>query len=92
MPLDSTIPQEVSVTARQMGGRSLGGDSLSWRVLFPADHLRIDGRVQVDKSAQYPTQMRLNPNKELIAVAFSPDSEHSVIPFDTLAKHLIAKG
>lgn len=92
MPLDSTIPQEVSVTARQMGGRHLDGDSTCWQVLFPVDHLRIDGRVQVDKSALYLTQMRLNPSKELIAVAFSPDSDTSVIPFDTLAKHLISKG
>ena len=78
--------------ARQVGGRTLESLSTAWRVLFPAAHLRIDGRVAVDKSAQYLTQMRLNPNKELIAVAFSPDSESSVIPFDTLSKHLITKG
>ena len=90
MPLDSTIPQEVGVTARQIGGRPLSGQA-PWSVLFPVDHLRIDGRVAVDKSGQYLTQMRLNPNKELIAVAFSPDAESS-IAFDTLSKHLIAKG
>lgn len=92
MPLDSTIPQEVNVTARQIGGRKLEVGSPCWNVLFPAEHLRIDGRVPVDKSAQYLTQMRLNPTKELIAVAFSPISEGSAIAFDTLAKHLIAKG
>ena len=78
--------------ARQIGGRTLGGESTCWKVLFPADHLRIDGRVPVDKSAQYMTAMRLNPTKELIAVAFSPDSETSAAAFDALAKHLLAKG
>ncbi|KAF7794232.1 hypothetical protein EIP86_005364 [Pleurotus ostreatoroseus] len=92
IPLDSTIPQEVGVFARQIGGRTLGGESTCWKVLFPADHLRIDGRVPVDKSAQYMTAMRLNPTKELIAVAFSPDSETSAAAFDALAKHLLAKG
>ena len=74
------------VHAQQMGGRTLGGDSQLWRTLFPTDHLRIDGRVPVDKSAQYLTQMRLNPNKELIAVAFSPDSDSSAVGFETLSK------
>lgn len=91
MPLDSAIPQEVSVHAQQMGGRTLGGDSLLWRTLFPTDHLRIDGRVPVDKSAQYLTQMRLNPHKELIAVAFSPESETSASGFEMLSRYLIAK-
>ena len=92
MPLDSTIPQEVSLVARQVGGRRIDGDSPLWKTLFPADHLRIDGRVPVDKSAQYLTQMRLNSTKELIAAAFSPDSESSNVGFDTLSTHLIAKG
>ncbi|CAL1715045.1 unnamed protein product [Somion occarium] len=92
MPLDSTIPQEVALVARQVGGRTLGGESPLWRTLFPVDHLRIDGRVPVDKSAEYLTQTRLNAAKELIAVALSPASESSSIAFDTLTKHLIAKG
>ncbi len=92
MPLDSTIPQEVSVRARQTGGRTLGDDSPLWKTLFPVDHLRIDGRVPTDKSAQYLTAMRLNPAKELIAVAFSPDSDTSATAFDTLSRHLTTKG
>ena len=91
MPLDSTIPQEVSVHARQIGGRTLGGDSLLWQTLFPSDHLRIDGRVATDKSAQYLTQMRLNPTKELIAVAFSPVPDTDASSLDTLSKYLIGK-
>lgn len=91
MPLDSTLSQEVSVSARQIGGRTLGGDSLLWRTLFPTDHLRIDGRVPVDKSAEYLTQMRLNPHKELVAVAFAPESQSSTDSFATLSKYLIGK-
>lgn len=92
MPLDSTIPQEVDVKARQAGGRKLETDSLLWKTLFPIDHLRIDGRVPVDKSAQYLTQSRLNSSRELIAVAFSPDSEANATSFDLLSKYLIDKG
>lgn len=92
MPLDSAIPQEVDVKARQAGGRKLETDSLLWKTLFPADHLRIDGRVPVDKSSQYLTQSRLNVSRELIAVAFSPESQASAASFDLLSKYLIDKG
>ena len=92
MPLDSTIPQEVDVKARQAGGRKLDSDSPLWKTLFPVDHLRIDGRVPVDKSAQYLTQTRLNPTRELIAVAFAPESDSSSGSFDLLSKYLIDKG
>ena len=92
MPLDSTIPQDVDVLARQAGGQKLESDSPLWRTLFPVDHLRIDGRVPVDKSAQYLTQTRLNPTRELIAVAFAPESEASAAGFDLLSKYLINKG
>ncbi|KAH8093285.1 hypothetical protein BXZ70DRAFT_392172 [Cristinia sonorae] len=92
MPLDSTIPQEVSLVARQSGGRSLSGDSPLWQTLFPSHHLRIDGRVPTANSAQYLTQMRLNPVKELIAVAFTPESDAAKEPTDSLIKYLISKG
>ncbi|THH32466.1 hypothetical protein EUX98_g1724 [Antrodiella citrinella] len=92
MPLDSTIPQEVSLMARQSGGRSIAGDSLLWQTLFPSDHLRIDGRVPTANSAQYLTHSRLNTAKELIAVAFSPDSEASKVLADALIQYLLGKG
>lgn len=92
MPLDSAIPQEVAVLARQSGGRTLGSDSLLWQSLFPSKELRIDGRVPVEKSAQYLTQVRLNPTKELIAVAFSPIPGSNPAGFDALKSHLISKG
>ncbi|TCD71834.1 hypothetical protein EIP91_003177 [Steccherinum ochraceum] len=92
MPLDSTIPQEVPLKARQSGGRTLGGDSPLWRTLFPNDHLRIDGRVPTLNSAQYLTQSRLNPTRELIAVAFEPESADNRTTADSLIQYLIGKG
>jgi hypothetical protein len=92
MPLDSTIPQETPVVARQMGGRSLGHDSALWKTLFPSGLLRIDGRVPVENSCKFLLQMRMNVTKELIAVAFSPASESSDVGFRILSDFLIAKG
>lgn len=92
MPLDSAVPQEVTLSARQVGGRSLGGSSPLWRTLFPVDHLRIDGRVPTDKSAEYLTQTRLNSAKELIAAAFNPSSEDSNSAFQALIRYLLSKG
>ncbi|KAJ6591535.1 hypothetical protein DFH09DRAFT_1273453 [Mycena vulgaris] len=92
MPLDSTIPQETPVVARQIGGRSLDSGSVLWRTLFPSELLRIDGRVPVDKSAQFLLQTRMNSTKELIAVAFSPGSPSGNAGFQILTDFLIAKG
>lgn len=92
MPLDSTIPQETPVVARQMGGKSLASDSPLWKTLFPSDLLRIDGRVPVDNSCKFLLQMRMNVTKELIAVAFSPASDSSDAGFRILSDFLIAKG
>ncbi|EED81881.1 predicted protein [Postia placenta Mad-698-R] len=94
MPLDATMAQEVSLSACQVGGRDINHEPLLWQTLFPAKALRIDGRVPVEKSAQYLTQMRLNPTKELIAVAFSPDTGTGAefIGFKALVDHLVAKG
>ncbi|KAI0820319.1 hypothetical protein BC628DRAFT_1397687 [Trametes gibbosa] len=91
MPLDSAIPQEVAVYARQAGGRTLGDDSPLWKTLFPSVELRIDGRVPVEKSAQYLTQVRLNPTKELIAVAFSPVNGVDPSGFNAVKNHLLSK-
>ncbi|GLB41926.1 putative PHD-finger [Lyophyllum shimeji] len=92
MPLDSTIPQETPVVARQVGGRPLGNDSALWKTLFPSELLRIDGRVPVENSGKFLLQMRMNAAKELIAVAFSPASESSDVGFRILSDFLIAKG
>ncbi|KAJ6610202.1 hypothetical protein B0H10DRAFT_2061219, partial [Mycena sp. CBHHK59/15] len=92
MPLDSTIPQETPVVARQIGGRPIEFESSLWRTLFPSELLRIDGRVPVDKSAQFLLQTRMNSTKELIAVAFSPGSPSGSVGFQILTDFLIAKG
>ncbi|CDO75985.1 hypothetical protein BN946_scf184548.g2 [Trametes cinnabarina] len=92
MPLDSAIPQEVGVTARQGGGRTLPVDSPLWHTLFPSNELRIDGRVPVEKSAQYLTQVRLNPTKELIAAVFSAAPNSDPSGFHAIKNHLLSKG
>ncbi|KAF9266956.1 hypothetical protein L218DRAFT_956046 [Marasmius fiardii PR-910] len=91
MPLDSTLAQETPVLARQMGGRPMEADSLLWKTLFPSELLRIDGRVPVENSAKFLLQMRMNPTKELVAVAFSPVTEGDP-EFQALSDFLIAKG
>ncbi|TFY75394.1 hypothetical protein EWM64_g8619 [Hericium alpestre] len=91
MPLDSTIPQETHVYARQIGGRTLEPDSLLWRTLFPSETLRIDGRVAVNNSSQYLLQARMNSARELIAVTFSPESEPDKHKFGQLLDFLIRK-
>ncbi|KAF9497211.1 hypothetical protein BDN71DRAFT_1445288 [Pleurotus eryngii] len=92
MPLDSTIPQETPVVARQVGGRTLVPESPLWKTLFPSDILRIEGRVPVDKSAEYLLQMRMNASKELISAAFSPATEHDTAPLQIISDFLIGKG
>ncbi|KAA1469150.1 hypothetical protein DENSPDRAFT_834719 [Dentipellis sp. KUC8613] len=91
MPLDSTIPQETHVFARQIGGRTLEQDSPLWRTLFPMEQLRIDGRVPVPNSANYLLQSRMNSTKELVAVTFDPSSEADSAKFRQLADFLINK-
>ncbi|KAH9056266.1 hypothetical protein EDB87DRAFT_1638219 [Lactarius vividus] len=91
MPIDSAVPQELRVDARQIGGRGLASDSPLWRTLFPIDHLRIDGRVAVGSSAQYLLASRLNSAKELIAVAWTPVSDVDMAALQTLKTFLINK-
>jgi hypothetical protein len=88
MPLDSAAPQSTTVFARQIGGRALGYQSLWWKTLFPSEELRIDGRVATQSSSEFLTQVRLNPAKELIAVAFSPVTEGFKADFSALTDYL----
>ncbi len=92
MPLDSSIPTETPIVARQMGGRPIEVGSPLWRTLSPADLLRIDGRVPVDKSAQFLLQVRLNPSKELIGAALMPAPDATDNGFMVFADFLIGKG
>lgn len=91
MPTDSSASQGLRVIARQIGGRGLAADSPLWRMLFPNDHLRIDGRVPVGKSAEYLVSSRLNTAKELIAVAWTPVSEGDMAALKTVSDFLMNK-
>ncbi|KAF9454334.1 hypothetical protein P691DRAFT_809892 [Macrolepiota fuliginosa MF-IS2] len=88
MPLDSAAPQSTTVFARQIGGRVLSSQSLWWKTLFPSEDMRIDGRVATKSSSEFLTQVRLNPTKELIAVAFSPVSQDLTTDFSALTDYL----
>ncbi|KXN87405.1 Transcription factor bye1 [Leucoagaricus sp. SymC.cos] len=91
MPLDQAAPQSTTVFAKQVGGRSLGYDSLAWKTLFPSQELRIDGRVDIQNSSNFLTQIRMNPTKELIAAAFYPVSEDVKHEFDALNEYFKAR-
>lgn len=91
MPLDSSMPQETTLIARQVGGKSLPADSPLWRTLFPSDVLRIEGRVPVDNAIKYLVQMRMNPTKELYAAAFVPAEPRNEEDFKAFNTFLISK-
>ncbi|KAF5362569.1 hypothetical protein D9756_002357 [Leucocoprinus leucothites] len=84
MPPEWAAPQSTTVIAKQIGGRSLGHQSLLWKTLIPVEDLRIEGRVATKDSEEFLTQVRLNPTRELIAVAFSPVSEEMKPDFEGL--------
>ena len=92
MPLDSSVPQETSLVARQIAGRPLPADSPLWKTLFPSEQLRIEGRVAVENSVKYLVGMRLNAAKELYAAAFVPSTLGHEQDFKTFCDFLIAKG
>ncbi|KAJ3506536.1 hypothetical protein NLJ89_g6815 [Agrocybe chaxingu] len=91
MPLDSSVPQETTLIARQVGGKPLAPDSVLWSTLFPSDVLRIEGRVPVENSVKYLLQMRMNPTKELYAAAFVPASSEGEADFKVFCNFLISK-
>ena len=92
MPRENNIPLVPSVTAKQVGGRTLDLNSGLWQVLFPSAAARIDGRVPVEKSSQYLVSMRLNSAKELIAVCFIPTTDVERQKYDELIAFLLGKG
>ena len=91
MPLDSSVPQETSLVARQVAGRPLAPNSVLWKTLFPSDQLRIEGRVPVENSIKYLLQMRLNAAKELYAAAFVPATPTHEEDFKVFSNILISK-
>lgn len=91
MPLDSSVPQETVLLARQVAGRSLSPESPLWHTLFPTDLLRIEGRVPVENSMKYLLQMRMNATKELYAAAFVPAATENAEDFKMFCDFLISK-
>lgn len=91
MPLDSGMPQETTLVARQIGGKPLPADSPLWKTLFPSEALRIEGRVPVDNSVKYLVQMRLNPTKELYGAVFVPAEPQNEDDFNAFNNFLISK-
>ncbi|PPR08138.1 hypothetical protein CVT24_012352 [Panaeolus cyanescens] len=92
MPLDSSVPPETPLHARQVAGReTIPPGSPLWKVLFPSEILRIEGRVPVDNSVKYLLQTRLNPAKELYAVVLAP-SPSGEDDFKAYCDFLISRG
>ncbi|KIL69264.1 hypothetical protein M378DRAFT_157517 [Amanita muscaria Koide BX008] len=91
MPLESAM-QETAVVARQLGGRPIDDTSVLWKTLFPTAMLRIDGRVPTTNSCTFLLQTRLNPSKELVAVAFSSADTANASSFKSISDFLIGKG
>jgi len=91
MPLDSSVPQETNLVARQIAGKALPPDSPLWKTLFPTEQLRIEGRVPVENSVKYLMAMRLNPTKELYGAAFTASSATNIEDFKTFCNFLVSK-
>lgn len=91
MPYDANTSIAPSVTAKQVGGRSLTTSSSAWKALFPTSDARIDGRVPVPNSSQYLINMRLNSAKELVAVCLQPESAEHLAKFNELSDFLVNK-
>ena len=90
MPVDPDTAWTTVVSARQVGGRSLGTSEGVWKRLFTHSTSRIDGRVPVESSTKYLVDTRLNPTKELIAVALTPTNPDDA-EFTRLQDFLIGK-
>lgn len=80
-----------AVRCRQVGGRELSPGGAAWPQLFTAQKMRIDGRVPVHIGAKYLVDSRLNPGRELIAVALTPASPQDDVAFDALVDVLSKK-
>ncbi|KAG8901951.1 hypothetical protein FRC00_003212 [Tulasnella sp. 408] len=91
MPNEQDSAWTSPCIARQVGGRNLGTSDFLWKLLFAQPITRIDGRVPVPASNKYLVDTRLNPTKDLVAVAFTPVNEGDQ-EFAKLNEYLIKKG
>ncbi|KAG8949867.1 hypothetical protein FRC04_008170 [Tulasnella sp. 424] len=91
MPNEQDSAWTSMCQARQVGGRNLGTSDFLWKLLFTQPITRIDGRVPVPASTKYLVDTRLNPTKDLVAVALTPMDEGDQ-EFAKLNEFLIKKG
>ncbi|EJD47952.1 hypothetical protein AURDEDRAFT_86321, partial [Auricularia subglabra TFB-10046 SS5] len=87
------MPDMVScnVRCRHVGGRELAPGGSAWGQLFTAPKMRIDGRVPLPVASKYLVDSRLNPSRELIAVALSPAGTQDEGAFEALVDMLHKK-
>ena len=91
MPTENLDLLEFKVLCKQIGGHAIEPPSNLWHVLFPSSQTRVDGRVPTGSSSPYLVTTRLNPQKELIAVAFTPESEEQVEKYNEFIDFFIKK-
>lgn len=89
--MDGSTTTVCQIVSRQIGGRNIDSTSPLWSALFPHSMINIRGRIPTENSSSFLVQMRLNPSRELVAVAFSPSLESETQPFDKIFNHLISK-
>ncbi|KAF8596770.1 hypothetical protein BDV93DRAFT_527877 [Ceratobasidium sp. AG-I] len=75
---------------KQIGGAEFHDTEENRKSLFPASLFEIIGRVSTSQAINYLVSMRLNPTKELFAVAIIPGEEDKAAYLE-LHKLLIAK-
>jgi hypothetical protein len=75
---------------KQIGGAEFNNTEENRQALFPASLFEIIGRVPTSQAVKYLVSMRLNPTKELFAVALVP-SEEDKHAYIELHKILISK-
>lgn len=75
---------------KQIGGAEFHDTEENRKALFPASLFEIIGRVPTSQAINYLVSMRLNPTKELFAVAIIPGEEDKAAYLE-LHKLLVAK-
>lgn len=91
MPTENLDLLQFNVVCKQIGGHAIEPPSNLWHVLFPSEQTRVDGRVPTGSSSPYLVTTRLNPQKELIAVCFTPESEESIPKYNEFIEFFIKK-
>ena len=91
MPTENLDLLEFKVVCKQIGGHAIEPHSNLWQILFPSPQTRVDGRVPTGSSGPYLVTTRLNPQKELIAVSFTPESDESREKYEEFVDFFIKK-